>query len=40
MPLKNQVAIVTGSATGIGASCAMKLSALGARVVVHCTKSG
>ncbi len=39
MPLKNQVAIVTGSATGIGASCAMKLSALGARVVVNCTKS-
>ena len=39
MPLKEQVAIVTGSATGIGASCAMKLATLGARVVVNCTKS-
>lgn len=39
MPLQNQVAIITGSATGIGAACASKLAAQGARVVVNCTKS-
>ena len=39
MQLKDQVAIVTGSATGIGAACAERLAALGARVVVNCTKS-
>lgn len=39
MQLKDQVAIVTGSATGIGAAVAVKLAALGARVVINCTKS-
>jgi 3-oxoacyl-[acyl-carrier protein] reductase len=39
MQLKDQVAIVTGSATGIGAACAERLAAQGARVVVNCTKS-
>jgi 3-oxoacyl-[acyl-carrier protein] reductase len=39
MQLDNQVAIVTGSATGIGAAVAEKLAAAGARVVVNCTKS-
>jgi 3-oxoacyl-[acyl-carrier protein] reductase len=39
MQLKDQVAIVTGSATGIGAACAERLAASGARVVINCTKS-
>lgn len=39
MQLKDQVAVVTGSATGIGAAVAVKLAALGARIVVNCTKS-
>ena len=39
MSLAGQVAIITGSATGIGAACAAKLAAQGARVVVNCTKS-
>ncbi len=39
MQLKDQVAIITGSATGIGAACAARLASLGARVVVNCTKS-
>ena len=39
MDLKNQVAIVTGSATGLGAAVALKLAAQGARVVVNYTKS-
>ena len=39
MQLKDQVAIVTGSATGIGAAVATKLAALGAKVVINCTKS-
>ncbi|MEQ1752753.1 MAG: glucose 1-dehydrogenase [Micropepsaceae bacterium] len=39
MQLKDQVAIVTGSATGIGSAVATKLAGMGARVVVNCTKS-
>ena len=39
MQFQNQVAIVTGSATGIGAAVAIKLAAAGAKVVVNCTKS-
>lgn len=39
MQFDNQVAIVTGSATGIGAAVAEKLAAAGAKVVVNCTKS-
>ncbi len=39
MDLKDQVAIVTGSATGLGAAVALKLAASGARVVVNYTKS-
>ena len=39
MQLKDQVAVVTGSATGIGTAVAVKLAALGARIVVNCTKS-
>jgi len=34
-PLTGQVAVVTGSAQGIGAGIALKLAAHGARVVVH-----
>ena len=34
MNLENKVAIVTGSTSGIGKSCAEKLSKLGAKVVV------
>ncbi|MFB3923425.1 MAG: oxidoreductase [Terriglobia bacterium] len=34
-PLAGQVAVVTGSAQGIGAGIALKLGAHGARVVVH-----
>jgi len=37
--LKDQVAIVTGSATGLGAAVALKLAECGARVVVNYTKS-
>lgn len=39
MSLKDQVAIITGSATGIGASVAIKLASLGVKVVINCTKS-
>ena len=39
MDLKDQVAIVTGSATGLGAAVALKLASHGARVVVNYTKS-
>ncbi len=39
MPLREQVAVITGSATGIGAAVAIKLAAQGARIVVNCTKS-
>jgi 3-oxoacyl-[acyl-carrier protein] reductase len=39
MELKDSVVIVTGSATGIGAACAIDLAKKGARVVVNYTKS-
>ena len=39
MDMKGQVAVVTGSATGLGAAVVLKLAALGARVVVNYTKS-
>jgi len=39
MNLKGSVSIVTGSATGTGAACAVQLSRKGARVVVNYTKS-
>ena len=39
MDLKNQVAIVTGSATGLGAAVALKLAERGANVVINYTKS-
>lgn len=39
MDIKNQVAVVTGSATGLGAAVALKLAAQGARIVVNYTKS-
>lgn len=39
MELNNAVCIVTGSATGIGAACAIDLARRGARVVVNYTKS-
>jgi len=39
MELKNAVTIVTGSATGIGAACAIELARLGSRVVVNYTRS-
>lgn len=39
MELKEAVCIVTGSATGIGAACALDLAKKGARVVVNYTKS-
>ncbi|MCE9521710.1 MAG: glucose 1-dehydrogenase [Alphaproteobacteria bacterium] len=39
MDLKNQVAVVTGSATGLGAAVVLKLAELGANVVVNYTKS-
>jgi 3-oxoacyl-[acyl-carrier protein] reductase len=39
MDLKNSVCIVTGSATGIGAACAIDLAKKGARVVINYTKS-
>ena len=39
MTLKDTVCIVTGSAAGIGAACAMRLAAKGVRVVVNYSKS-
>jgi len=39
MSLKDAVCIVTGSAAGIGAACAERLAAKGARVVINFTKS-
>jgi len=39
MELKNSVCIVTGSATGIGAACAIDLARKGANVVINYTKS-
>ena len=39
MELKNSVCIVTGSATGIGAACAIDLAKKGANVVINYTKS-
>jgi len=39
MELKNAVCIVTGSAAGIGAACAIDLARKGSRVVVNYTKS-
>lgn len=39
MNLKQSVCIVTGSATGTGAACAVQLARKGARVVVNFTKS-
>jgi len=39
MDLKGQVAIVTGSATGLGAAVALKLGARGAKIVINYTKS-
>ena len=39
MKLKDAVCIVTGSATGTGAACAIQLAGKGCRVVVNYTKS-
>jgi 3-oxoacyl-[acyl-carrier protein] reductase len=39
MNLQNAVCVVTGSASGIGAACAVALAAKGARVVVNYSKS-
>ncbi|AGT10869.1 SDR family NAD(P)-dependent oxidoreductase [Paracoccus aminophilus] len=39
MKLDGSVAIVTGSATGVGASCAQMLAEKGARVVINYTRS-
>ena len=39
MDIRNSVCIVTGSATGIGAACAIELAMKGARVVINYTKS-
>lgn len=39
MNMKDQVAIVTGSATGLGAAVALRLADNGARVVINYTKS-
>lgn len=39
MDIEGGVAIVTGSATGIGAACAKMLAARGCRVVINYTKS-
>ena len=37
--LKEQVFIVTGSATGVGAACVRRLSRDGARVVINYSRS-
>ena len=39
MKLKGSVCIITGSATGTGAACAVQLAGKGARVVINYTKS-
>ena len=39
MKLEGAVCIVTGSATGTGAACAIQLARKGCRVVVNYTKS-
>lgn len=39
MTESGKVAIVTGSATGIGAACALRLAGNGYRIVVNCTTS-
>jgi 3-oxoacyl-[acyl-carrier protein] reductase len=39
MKMKDHVAIVTGSATGLGAAVALKLAAQGVRTVINYTKS-
>jgi 3-oxoacyl-[acyl-carrier protein] reductase len=39
MKIKDSVCIITGSATGTGAACAIQLAGKGARVVVNYTKS-
>jgi 3-oxoacyl-[acyl-carrier protein] reductase len=39
MDFKDKVAIVTGSATGLGAATAIKLGSLGGKVVINYTKS-
>jgi 3-oxoacyl-[acyl-carrier protein] reductase len=39
MDFKDKVAIVTGSATGIGAACALKFAQGGAKVVINYSKS-
>jgi 3-oxoacyl-[acyl-carrier protein] reductase len=39
MDLKNAVGIVTGSATGIGAACAVRLAERGCHAVINYTKS-
>ncbi len=39
MNLRDAVCIVTGSAAGIGAACAARLAARGARVAINCSKS-
>ena len=39
MPLRNKVAIVTGSATGLGAAVALRLADQGCNVVINYTKS-
>ena len=39
MDAKGKVALITGAATGIGRSCALKLAALGATVVVNYSRS-
>lgn len=39
MDLQHSVCVVTGSATGIGAACAIDLAKKGARVVINYTKS-
>jgi NAD(P)-dependent dehydrogenase (short-subunit alcohol dehydrogenase family) len=38
MDLKERVALVTGAGSGIGQSCAFKIAAEGARVIVHAHK--
>jgi 3-oxoacyl-[acyl-carrier protein] reductase len=39
MNLNGSVCIVTGSATGVGAACAIRLAGKGARVVVNWSRS-